>query len=95
MYCLYMFCRGILVIGPKRAVEDLELGTEVTVSPDDRTPSTGCPDSKETGFLVLPLKRSFIFKSLYKAFFQAFLDKKYIKNVQKRRDQTQERFYYC
>ena len=22
MYCLYMFCRGILVIGPKRAVED-------------------------------------------------------------------------
>ena len=53
------------------------------------------PDRVETGFPVLPLKRLFLFKSLYKAFFQAFLKTRKGKNVQKRRDQTQERFCYC
>ena len=85
MYCLYMFCRGILVIGPKRDLKIVELGRDFTVAPDDRTLFTGRPDSAKTGFPVLPLKRSFLFKSLYKAFLQAFVNNKYIKNVQKKK----------
>ena len=55
MYCLYMFCRGILVIEPrKEPLKILELGIQITVAPDDRTPSTGCPDSTETGFQFCP-----------------------------------------
>ena len=45
MYCLYMFCRGILVIEPrKEPLKILKLGVQNSVAPDDRNPSTGRPD---------------------------------------------------
>ena len=34
----------------KESLKIVELGTEVTVAPDNRTPSTGRPDGTETGF---------------------------------------------
>ena len=53
-----------------------ELGMHNTVAPDDRTSASGRPDGTETGFPVLPLKRYCLFKSLFKAFFQATRKKK-------------------
>ncbi len=52
-----MLCRGILVILPKRAVEDFGAGRNITVAPDVLTLFTGRPDSAKTDFPVLPLKR--------------------------------------
>ena len=51
MYCLYMFCRGILVIGPKKEpLKFEELGMHNTVAPDDRRTWSRRPDRTDSGF---------------------------------------------
>ena len=58
MYCLYVLCRGILVIVPrKEPLKILKLGAQNTVAPDDQTLPTGRPDSAVSGFPELPFKR--------------------------------------
>ena len=58
MYCLYMLCRGILVIVPRQELlKILKLGAQKDVAPDDRTLPSERPDSADSGFSELPFKR--------------------------------------
>ena len=66
-----MFCRGILIIGPKRAVEDCGAryrSYRCFGRPDPFHRTSG---RYRNWIPVLPLKRYCLFKSLFKAFFQA------------------------
>ena len=51
MYCLYVLCRGILVIVlRKEPLKFEELGMHYTVAPDDQRTWSGCPDRTDSGF---------------------------------------------
>ena len=58
MYCLYMLCKGILVIVPRKdPLKILKLSAQNSVAPEDRNPYTGRPNRAISGFPELPLKR--------------------------------------
>ena len=71
MYCLYMFCKGILVIGPKRAVEDCGARYRSYRCSGRPDPFHRMSERYRNWFPVLPLKRYCLLKGLFKAFFQA------------------------